>query len=147
MKSSVIKILLQKFFTLFIGFGAVFGAVMMWIDPSGESLGISPVLEMLRTKLPCLSIFFKNFIPSSFVLLILIGFTQFAAAFLLFKKHRLASHAVLICGILLMLWIILEWWVIGFNTMSNVFFVLGLLEVLAAMSTLCIGKRNTSQNK
>ena len=136
MKSSVIKILFQKFFTLFIGFGAVFGAIMMWIDPSGESLGISPVLEMLRTKMPCLDIFFKDFIPSGFVLLILIGLTQLTAAFMLFKKHRLASHAVLISGILLMLWIALEWWVIGLNTMSNVFFFLGLLEIIAAFTTL-----------
>ena len=142
MGSSEKKIILQKFFTLFIGFGAVFGAVMMWIDPSGESLGISSVLEMLRTKMPCLNIFFKDFIPSGFVLLILIGLTQLTAAFMLFKKHRLASHAVLICGILLMLWITLEWWVIGFNTMSNVFFVLGLLEVITALTTLLSAKKN-----
>ena len=30
---------LQKILTLFIGIGAVAGAVMMWIDPSGVSWG------------------------------------------------------------------------------------------------------------
>lgn len=55
-------------------------------------------------------IFFKDFIPSGFVLLILNGLTQLAAAWLLFKKHRFAPYAVLACGIIMMLWIALEWW-------------------------------------
>ena len=125
-----------KFLTLFIGIGAVMGAVMMWIDPSGKMWGGEPLLEMLRDKMPWPDIFFKNFIPSGFVLLFLNGFTQFAAAFLLFKKHRLAPYAVLACGIILMLWIVLEWWVWGFNAMSNIFFVLGLVEAVAAVVSL-----------
>lgn len=126
----------QKFLTLFIGIGAVMGAVMMWIDPSGQMWGGEPLLEMLRDKMPWPNIFFKNFIPSGFVLLILNGFTQFVAAFLLFKKHRLAPYAVLACGIILMLWIVLEWWVWGFNFMSNIYFVFGLVESVAAMISL-----------
>ena len=125
-----------KFLTLFIGIGAVMGAVMMWIDPSGQIWGCEPLLEMLRAKMPWPDIFFKNFVPSGFVLLFLNGFTQFAAAFLLFKKHRLAPYAVLACGIILMLWIVLEWWVWGFNAMSNIFFVLGLAESVAAVVSL-----------
>ena len=125
-----------KFLTLFIGIGAVMGAVMMWIDPSGKMWGGEPLLEMLRAKMPWPDIFFKNFVPSGFVLLFLNGFTQFAAAFLLFKKHRLAPYAVLACGIILMLWIVLEWWVWGFNAMSNIFFVLGLAESVAAVVSL-----------
>jgi len=125
-----------KFLTLFIGIGAVMGAVMMWIDPSGKMWGGEPLLEMLRAKMPWPDIFFKNFVPSGFVLLFLNGFTQFAAAFLLFKKHRLAPYAVLACGIILMLWIVLEWWVWGFNFMSNIYFVFGLVEAVAAVISL-----------
>ena len=127
---------LQKFLTLFIGIGAVMGAVMMWIDPSGTKWGMEPLLEMLRAKMPWPDVFFKNFIPSSFVLLFLNGFTQFVAAFLLFKKHPLAYWAVLACGIILMLWIVLEWWVWGFNFMSNIYFVFGLVEAVAAVVSL-----------
>ena len=86
--------------------------------------------------MPWPDIFFNNFIASGFVLLILNGVTQFIAAFLLFKKHRLAPYAVLACGIILMLWIVLEWWVWGFNAMSNVFFVLGLAEAVVALINL-----------
>jgi hypothetical protein len=35
-----------------------------------------------------------------------------------------------------MLWIVLEWWVWGFNAMSNAFFVLGLVEAGAARVVL-----------
>ena len=124
------------FLTLFIGIGAVAGAVMMWIDPTGATWGGEPLLEMLRAKMPWPDVFFRNFIPSGFVLLGLNGLTQFAAALLLFKKHRLAPYAVLACGIILMLWIALEWWVWGFNAMSNVFFVLGWVEAVVAVVVL-----------
>jgi hypothetical protein len=125
-----------KFLTLFIGIGAVTGAAMMWIDPSGQMWGMEPLLEMLRAKMPWPDVFFKDFIPSGFVLLAVNGLTQFTAAYLLFKKHRLAPYAVLTCGIILMLWIVLEWWVWGFNAMSNIYFVFGLVEVIAAVISL-----------
>ena len=127
---------LQKFLTLFIGIGAVVGALMMWIDPSGQKWGMEPLLEMLRAKMPWPDVFFKNFIPSGFVLLAVNGLTQFLAAILLFKKHRLAPYAVLACSIILMLWIVLEWWVWGFNFMSNIYFVFGLVEAVAAVISL-----------
>lgn len=127
---------LEKFLTLFIGIGAVGGAVMMWTDPTGVSWGGEPLLELLRAKMPWPDIFFRNFIPSGFVLLFLNGITQLVAAFLLFKKHRFAPHAVLVCGIILMLWIVLEWWVWGFNAISNLYFVLGLAETVAAVVCL-----------
>ena len=127
---------LQKILTLFIGIGAVAGAVMMWIDPSGILWGGDPLLIMLRDKMPWPDVFFKDFIPSGFVLLILNGITQFIAAFLLFKKHPLAQWTVLACGIILMLWIVLEWWVWGFNAISNLYFVFGLAEAVVAIICL-----------
>lgn len=122
----------EKILTLFIGIGAVAGAVMMWMDPIGTTWGGEPLLEMLREKMPWPDILFKNFIPSGFALFGVNGLTQFIAAILLFKKHPLAQWAVLVCGIILMLWIVLEWWVWGFNALSNIYFVLGLVEVIAA---------------
>lgn len=124
---------LEKFLTLFIGIGAVGGAVMMWIDPTGIAWGGEPLLDLLRAKMPWSDIFFRNFIPSGFVLLALNGLPQIAAAILLFKNHRIAHWAVLVCGIILMLWIVLEWWVWGFNAISNLYFVFGLVEAVAAL--------------
>ncbi len=55
---------------------------------------------------------------------------------LLFKKHPLAQWTVLVCGIILMLWIVLEWWIWGFNAISNLYFVFGLVEAIAAFRML-----------
>jgi hypothetical protein len=132
----------QKILTLFIGIGAVAGAVMMWIDPTGQMWGGEPLLEMLRAKMPWPDVFFKNFVPSGFVLLGMNGITQLVAAYLLFKKHRLAQYAVLVCGIILMLWIVLEWWVWGFNVVCNIYFVLGLVETITAVIMLFQTRNN-----
>ena len=129
-----------KCLTLFIGIGALWGTAMMWIDPTGVMWGMEPLLEQLRTKMPWPDIFFKNFIFSGFVLLFVNGFTQLTAAYLLFKKHPWALDAVIACGIILILWIILEWWLWGFNAICNLYFAFGLIEVIAAL----VGKRLAS---
>ncbi len=40
------------------------------------------------------------------------------------------------CGILLMLWIVLEWWIWGFVALSNIYFVLVLVEAVVALFCL-----------
>ena len=122
-----------KILTLFIAVGAVGGAVMMWMDPTGVSWGGEPMLDLLRAKMPWPDVLFKDFIPSGFALLAVNGLTQLLAALMLFKKHHWAYWAVLICGIILMLWIVLEWWIWGFAALSNIYFVLGLIEAIAAL--------------
>ena len=125
-----------KILTLFISVGAVGGAVMMWIDPTGVSWGGEPMLDLLRAKMPWPDVLFKDFIPSGFALLAVNGLTQLLAALMLFKKHPRAYWACLACGIILMLWIVLEWWIWGFVALSNVYFVLGLVETVVA--ALCL---------
>ena len=125
-----------KILTLFIAVGAIGGAVMMWVDPSGVSWGGEPMLDLLRAKMPWPEILFKSFIPSGFALLAVNGLPQLLAALMLFKKHPWAYWAVLACGILLMLWIALEWWIWGFVALSNVYFVLGLVETVCAVIAL-----------
>ena len=105
-----------KILTLFIAVGAVGGAVMMWMDPT-----------------PWPEVLFKDFIPSGFALLAVNGLPQIFAALMLFKNHRWAYWACLACGIILMLWIVLEWWIWGFVALSNIYFMLGLVEVIGAV--------------
>ena len=122
-----------KILTLFIAVGAVGGAVMMWMDPTGVSWGGEPMLDLLRAKMPWPEVLFKDFIPSGFALLAVNGLPQIFAALMLFKNHRWAYWACLACGIILMLWIVLEWWIWGFVALSNIYFVLGLVEAVAAL--------------
>jgi hypothetical protein len=37
-----------------------------------------------------------------------------------------------------MLWIVFEWWIWGFVALSNIYFVLGLVEAVVAL--FCLGK-------
>jgi hypothetical protein len=128
-----------KILTSFIAVGAVGGAVMMWMDPTGVSWGGDPMLEILRAKMPWSEVFFRNFITSGFALLAVNGLPQLLAALMLFKKHPWAYRVTLACGIVLMLWIVLEWYVWGFVALSNIYFVLGLIEAVAAF--YCIRKK------
>ena len=127
-----------KILTLFIAVGAVGGAVMMWVDPSGVSWGGEPMLEILRDKMPWPEVLFRDFIPSGFALLAVNGLPQLLATLMLFKKHPWAYRVTLACGITLMLWIVLEWYVWGFVALSNIYFVLGLAETAAA--SFCLRK-------
>ena len=52
-----------KILTIFIAVGAIGGAVMMWMDPTGVSWGGEPMLDILRSKMPWPDIFFKDFSP------------------------------------------------------------------------------------
>jgi len=131
--------LLLKILTLFVAIGAIGGAVMMWMDPSGVSWGGDPMLDLLRAKMPRPDLFFKDFTPSGYVLLAVNGLPQLLAALMLFKKHPWAYWACLACGVILMLWIVVEWYVWGFVALSNIFFVLGLVEVIAAV--ICIRRQ------
>ena len=124
---------IEKFWTLFIGIGAVWGATMIWIDPTGVMWGMDPMLDMLRTKMPWPDIFFRDFIPSGFVLLAVNGLPQFLAALMLFNKHRHAQPTVLACGVILTLWIALEWWIWGFNAICTAYFAFGLIEATLAI--------------
>jgi hypothetical protein len=132
--------LFLKILTIFIAVGAVGGAVMMWMDSTGVSWGGEPMLDLLRAKMPWPDVLFKNFIPSGFALLAVNGLPQLLAALMLFKNHRCAYWACLACGIILMLWIILEWWIWGFVALSNIFFMLGLIETIVAAICLKQGK-------
>ncbi len=129
-----------KILTLFIAVGAVGGAIMMWMDPTGVSWGGEPMLDLLRTKMPWPDVFFRDFIPSGFALLAVNGLPQLLAALMLFKKHPWACLVTLACGIILMLWIVLEWYVWGFVALSNIYFVLGLIEAVAAFFCIRNGK-------
>ncbi|MBR4135262.1 MAG: hypothetical protein IKU03_02480 [Bacteroidales bacterium] len=41
---------LEKILPLFIGIGAIGGAIMMWIDPTGAGWGGESLLELLRAN-------------------------------------------------------------------------------------------------
>ena len=120
-------ITLSKFWALFIGIGALLGSAMMFIDPSGNIWGMTQMLPDLQ-KLPFPDIFFQNFIFPGIALLLANGVTNITAFILICKKHRLAPLSVIVCGVILMLWITIQFVIFEFNSMSTLYFVFGILQ-------------------
>lgn len=73
------------FWTLFIGLGAVAGALGMLLDPSGKSLGMDAMLPYFQV-LPFADVVFQDFTFSGWALLIVNGLTNLTAAGLLLAK-------------------------------------------------------------
>ena len=141
------KITLKKirsisiFWSLFIGIGAIWGCMMMFIDPSGKIWGLDLLLPGFQ-KLPFSDIFFQNFIFPGIALLLVNGVTNFISLFLVYRKRRYAALSVMFCGIILMLWITLQFVIWTFNWLSNIYFVFGVLQAFTGYMYWKREKRN-----
>ena len=78
------------FWTLFICIGAVGGAAMMLLDPSGKSIGMDAMLPYFQV-LPFADVVFRDFTFSGWALLIVNGLTNLTAAVLLLRKKRMGA--------------------------------------------------------
>lgn len=116
---------------LFIGIGAVGGATSMLLDPTGKLLGMDALLPYFQV-LPFADVLFQDLIFPGISLLIVNGLSQLFAAFLLAKKHRMGAAAGFVCGIVLMLWITIQFIILPSNVLSTLYFIFGGLEALTA---------------
>ena len=96
------KILL--FWCLFVGIGALYGSVCMFIDPTGKLLHMDTVLPYFSV-LPFSDILFQNYIFSGISLLIVNGLSNLIASYLIIKDKKIGFILGTIFGITLMLWI------------------------------------------
>ena len=92
------------FWTLFIGLGAVGGALMMLLDPSGRAMGMDAMLPYFQV-LPFADVLFQDLTFSGIALLIVNGWTNLTAAVLLLLRKRSGILLGGIFGVTLMLWI------------------------------------------
>ena len=115
------------FWTLFIGIGAVGGAAMMLIDPSGRTMGMDAMLPYFQV-LPFAEVVFQDFTFSGWALLIVNGLTNLTAAGLLLARKRAGVVLGGVFGVTLMLWICIQFYMFPLNFMSTSFFVFGLAQ-------------------
>ncbi len=115
------------FWTLFIGIGAVAGAVGMLADPGGKAMGMDGMLPYFKV-LPFADVLFADLTFSGIALLIVNGITNITAAYLLIKKRKSGVMLGGIFGITLMLWICIQFYMFPPNFMSTAFFIFGLLQ-------------------
>ena len=80
------------FWTLFIGIGAVAGALGMLTDPTGKNMGMDAMLPYFQV-LPFADIVFQDFRFSGWALLIVNGLSNLTAAGLLFAKKAVRRGA------------------------------------------------------
>ena len=108
---------------LFVGIGAVAGGLGVILDPSGESLGVSVDLLMNSP--------FKNFLIPGIVLFTVIGLTSLLVSFLTFKQHLLSGGATIVLGFIMIIWIVLQVYWIGWLTpLQPTFLIIGFAEII-----------------
>lgn len=117
------------FWTLFIGLGAVAGAIGMLSDPTGKALGMDAMLPYFQV-LPFADTLFQDFIFSGIMLLLVNGITNLISAGLLFAKRKSGIITGMIFGITLMLWIIIQFVILPANFMSTIYFIFGFLQFI-----------------
>ncbi|MDR2556136.1 MAG: hypothetical protein LBC49_00290 [Bacteroidales bacterium] len=127
------------FWTLFISIGAFGGTIMMWIDTTGAMFGMTPMLPCFEV-LPFSDIFFQSFFYPGLFLTLVNGIPQFITAVLLLKHHRLAALASVVCGVLLMLWICVQVFIVfgvsDIHPLQISYFIFGLTEFILALILL-----------
>lgn len=117
------------FWTLFVGIGAVAGAAMMLLDPSGKSMGMDAMLPCFQV-LPFADVLFQNLVFSGFALLIVNGLSNLTAAALLLARKKSGILLGGCFGVTLMLWICIQFYIFPLNFMSTLFFFIGLAQAL-----------------
>lgn len=117
------------FWTLFIGIGAIAGAAVMLIDPSGKLMGMDKMLPYFQV-LPFADVLFQNFVFSGVALLVVNGLTNLTAAFLILVKKRVGIILGGVFGITLMLWICIQFYIFPSNFMSTVYFIFGAAQAI-----------------
>ena len=108
------------FWTLFIGIGAVAGALAMLIDPSGRFMGMDAMLPYFQV-LPFADRVFQDFTFSGWALLIVNGLTNLTAAALLLAKKKAGTVLGGVFGVTLMLWICIQFYMFPLNFMSTAY--------------------------
>ena len=115
------------FWTLFIGIGAVGGAAMMLLDPSGKAVGMDAMLPYFQV-LPLARVLFQDLTFSGWALLIVNGLTNLTAAGLLLARKKAGVVLGGVFGVTLMLWICIQFYIFPENLMSTIYFLFGLAQ-------------------
>lgn len=128
------------FWTLFVGLGAVGGAIGMMLDPTGRLLGMEQMLPYFQV-LPFAKIVFQNYTFSGWALLIVNGLTNLTAAVLLMKNRKPGILLGGVFGVTLMLWICIQFYIFSPNVLSTGFFIVGLLQTATGYMAWVFGKQ------
>lgn len=109
------------------GGGALFGAICMFCDPLGTATGMGGLLSGMQV-LPFSEVLFDDLIFSGIALLLVNGMPNIVAAVLLVLRKKSGIIVGEIAGVVLMLWIVIQFVIYPFNVMSTAYFFIGFLQ-------------------
>ncbi len=121
------------FWTLFIGLGAVLGALMMWMG--ADAFGMNPMLQYIQ-RLPLSDVLFTTWKWPGVFLLLVNGLPQLGAATLVLLRHPAAPRAVLVAAILLAGWMAVQFVIFPLNPVSTLYLAFAIAEGAAAVGWL-----------
>lgn len=122
------------FWCLFVGIGALYGSIMMLIDPSGKLLKMDTILPYFKV-LPFSNILFKNYIFSGISLLIVNGISNLIAFYYLLKNKKTGIILGSVFGLTLIMWIIIQFIILPINALSISFFIIGFIQLITGYMT------------
>lgn len=120
---------LLLFWTIFVGVGAVGGALAMLLDPSGRWMGMDAMLPYFQV-LPFAQVLFQDLTFSGWALLMVNGLTNLTAAGLLLARKHAGVVLGGVFGVTLMLWICIQFYMFPLSFMSTAFFCIGLAQAI-----------------
>lgn len=122
------------FWCLFVGIGALFGSVCMFIDPSGKLLQMNELLPYFKV-LPFSDILFKNYIFAGLSLLVINGIPNLISSYLIIIDNKKGIVLGTILGFILMLWILIQFIILPANILSTIYFIIGILQLIIGYIT------------
>ena len=122
------------FWCLFVGIGALWGSINMFIDPTGKILQMDKMLPCFQV-LPFSNILFQNYIFPGIALLIVNGISNLVAAYLLIKNKKSGIILGTAFGLTLMLWITIQFIIFPTNILSITYFVVGIIQLITGYMT------------
>lgn len=129
---------------VFTGIAALYGSFMMLIAPDGSLLGMEDTLKYIQ-KLPLSAYLYQSYIFPGVCLLTIIGIPHFAASIYLLRKKESCRLSVIIPGIILMLWIILQFIIIPGNALSIITFIIAEAEAAIGYAAFVFGRQETME--
>jgi len=110
---------------IFIAVGAIPAGLAMLVDPSGAKIGMP--IEMLSNS-P-----FSNFLIPGLFLISFIGLGSFIGGIITIKRMKLTGLFAIGLGTSLIIWLLAQFYWIGFHWLQAVYFVLGTVEFILGL--------------
>lgn len=128
--------------TLYIstGIAALYGAAMMFASPDGALLHMEGILPCFKV-LPFSDYLYNDYIFPGIALLSIIGIPHLYTGIYLIRSNKKCRLSVILPGIILSLWIILQFIILPLNAPSLITFIISLAEIASSYACFVFSRQ------